>query len=211
MRLGRDVVVDLSMWRRSTRDRYRALVEQAGGRWRLVYLRASPDLLRRRLDGRSAREDANARFPITAAILDRYLRGFEAPDGEGEEIVDVDSAELVERVRRLCLPLPEVTERLSHGEPTWFVRGRTTFVMFADHHHDDRVGFVCAAGPGGQEALLAADPERFYYPPYVGHRGWVGVRLDVEGVDWTEVDELVVDAYRAVAPKRLVALLDSIG
>lgn len=123
----------------------------------------------------------------------------------------MDSAELVERVRRLCLALPETTERLSHGEPTWFVRDRKTFVMFADRHHDDRVGLVCAAGPGVQEALLATDPGRFYYPAYVGHRGWLGVRLDVEGVDWTEIAELVVDAYRTVAPKRLVALLDSTG
>jgi hypothetical protein len=58
------------------------------------------------------------------------------------------------RLRRLCLSLPEVTERLSHGEPTWFVRGRTTFVTYADHHHDDRLAFWCAAPPGTQEALV---------------------------------------------------------
>jgi hypothetical protein len=105
----------------------------------------------------------------------------------------------LEALRRLCLALPETTERPSHGEPTWFVRDRTTFVTYADHHHDDRLAFWCAAQPGVQEALVASDPERFFRPPYVGHRGWLGVYLDVP-VDWDEVAELVADAYRTVAP-----------
>jgi hypothetical protein len=104
------------------------------------------------------------------------------------------------------MALPEVTEKLSHGEPTWFVR--KSFVMFADHHHDDRLAFWCAAPPGAQEELVAADPERFFRPPYVGGRGWLGVYLDVPDVDWTEIAEIVTDAYRQVAPKRLVARLD---
>jgi hypothetical protein len=114
------------------------------------------------------------------------------------------------RLRALCMALPEVTERDSHGEPTWFVRGKKTFVVFADHHHDDRLGFWCAAAPGTQEALLAERPDGYFYPPYVGHRGWLGVRLDVT-VDWTEIGEIVTDAYRVVAPKKLVALLDEVG
>ncbi|MFC4002159.1 MmcQ/YjbR family DNA-binding protein [Prauserella oleivorans] len=114
------------------------------------------------------------------------------------------------RLRELCLALPETTERLSHGEPTWFVRGRKTFVTYADHHHDDRVAFWCAASPGVQEALVAADPAKYFRPPYVGHRGWVGVRVDVP-VDWTEIAELVTDAYRVVAPRTLVATLDQQG
>jgi hypothetical protein len=114
----------------------------------------------------------------------------------------------VERLRALCLALPEVTEKISHGEPTWFVR--KTFVTFADHHHDDRLAFWCAAPPGVQEELVAADPERFFRPPYVGARGWLGVRLDVE-VDWDEIAELVTDAYRTVAPRKLITLLDSAG
>ncbi|GAA3119070.1 MmcQ/YjbR family DNA-binding protein [Planomonospora alba] len=112
----------------------------------------------------------------------------------------------LESLRRLCLALPETTERLSHGEPTWFVRGRKAFVMYADHHHDDRLAFWCAAPPGVQEALVAESPERFFRPPYVGHRGWLGVYLDVPR-DWTEITELVTDAYRTVAPKSLLALL----
>lgn len=115
--------------------------------------------------------------------------------------------ESLDRLRALCLALPETTERLSHGEPTWFVRGRKTFVTFADRHHDDRVAFWCAAAPGVQEELVAEDPARFFRPPYVGHRGWLGVYLDVE-VDWAEVAEIVSDAYRRIAPKALAARLD---
>jgi hypothetical protein len=110
------------------------------------------------------------------------------------------------RLRALCLALPEVTEKLSHGEPTWFVR--KVFVMYANHHHDDVLGFWCAAPPGTQEALVAERPDRFFRPPYVGHRGWLGVRLDRPGTDWDEIAEIVTDAYREIAPKKLVALLD---
>ena len=110
-------------------------------------------------------------------------------------------------LRRLCLALPETTERLSHGEPTWFIRGKKTFVTYADHHHDDKLGFWCPAPPGVQEELVAAEPERFFRPPYVGHRGWLGVRLDVD-VDWDEIEQIVIDAYRMVAPKVLIAQLD---
>ncbi|WP_158881838.1 MmcQ/YjbR family DNA-binding protein [Amycolatopsis anabasis] len=111
-------------------------------------------------------------------------------------------------LRRLCLALPETTERLSHGEPAWFVRDKKVFVTFADHHHDDRLAFWCAAAPGTQEALVAEAPEKYFRPPYVGHRGWLGVWLDVSPLDWTEIGELVTDAYRLIAPKRLVAELD---
>jgi hypothetical protein len=108
------------------------------------------------------------------------------------------------RLRALCLALPEVTEKVSHGEPTWFVR--RVFVMYAERHHDDRVAFWCAAPPGAQEELVAAEPERFFRPPYVGGRGWLGVRLDRDP-DWTEIAEIVTDAHRQIAPARLVARL----
>lgn len=116
------------------------------------------------------------------------------------------SEDPLDRLRHLCLALPETTERLSHGEPTWFVRDKKTFVMFADHHHDDRLAFWCAAPPGVQEALVGSDPDRFFVPPYVGHRGWLGVWLDVP-VEWDEIAELVTDAFRVVAPAKLVAQL----
>jgi hypothetical protein len=118
----------------------------------------------------------------------------------------------LERLRALCLALPETTERLSHGEPTWFVRGKKTFVMFADHHHDDgRLAFWCAAPPGAQEELVEAEPDRFFRPPYVGHRGWLGVRLDVVPVDWDEIREIVAAAFRQVAPKTLAAQVPASG
>jgi hypothetical protein len=117
------------------------------------------------------------------------------------------SADPLERLRALCLALPEATERISHGEPTWFVRGKKTFATYANHHHDDRLSFWCAAPDGAQEILIATNPERFFRPPYVGHRGWIGVRLDVP-VDWDQIADLIVDAYRTVAPKKLVEQLD---
>jgi hypothetical protein len=112
----------------------------------------------------------------------------------------------VGRLREICLALPETTERLSHGEPTFFVRGKKTFVMYADHHHDDRLAFWCAAPEYFQRMLVQAEPQRFFVPPYVGHRGWIGVRLDVDP-DWEEIATIVDAAYRQVAPKRLVAEL----
>jgi hypothetical protein len=111
----------------------------------------------------------------------------------------------LDRLRTLCLELPEATERLSHGEPTWFVR--KVFVSFAGRHHDDRVACWCAATAEERDALVAEDPDRFFVPPYVGGRGWLGVYLDVPGVNWAELSEIVREAYRLVAPKRLAALL----
>jgi hypothetical protein len=114
----------------------------------------------------------------------------------------------IARLRALCLALPETTERLSHGEPTWFVRDKKTFVTSSDHHHDDRLAFWCAGADGAQEVLVSTEPRKFFRPPYVGHRGWIGVYLDVPEVDWDQIADLVVEAYRQVAPKRLVAELD---
>jgi hypothetical protein len=116
----------------------------------------------------------------------------------------------VERLRAIATALPEVTERLSHGEVSFFCRKQ--FVMVDDHHHGaEHLAFWCAAPPGAQEELVGSRPERYFRPPYVGHRGWVGVRIDrVAGAepDWAEVAEVVTDAYRQVAPARLRALLD---
>ncbi len=118
-----------------------------------------------------------------------------------------DPLDPLKTLRKICLALPETTERLSHGEPTWFIRDKKTFATYANQHHDDRLAFWCAAPDGAQEVLVAQDPERFFRPPYVGHRGWLGVYLDVP-VDWDEVADLVAGAYRTVAPKKLLAQLD---
>jgi hypothetical protein len=121
---------------------------------------------------------------------------------------DADLAGALDRLRTLCLALPEATERLSHGEPTWFVRDRKVFVTFAGRHHDDRVACWCAAAADERDALVGEDPERFFVPPYVGGRGWLGVYLDVDRVDWAELGDIVREAYRLIAPERLAALLE---
>jgi len=114
----------------------------------------------------------------------------------------------LERLRAICLALPGATEKLSHGEAAWFA-GNKQFANTADHHHDDRLSVWCAAPPMTQEMLVKADPLRFFRPPYVGHRGWIGVYLDVPNVDWEELASIIATAYRQVAPKRLLAELDA--
>jgi hypothetical protein len=115
-----------------------------------------------------------------------------------------DPNQILERIRTLCLGLPETTERLSHGAPTFFVRGKRAFLMvMTNHHGDGRFAIWCAAPDDVQRMLVDADPERFFVPPYVGHRGWLGVRLD-RGLDWDELAGIVEDAYAEVAPAKLV-------
>ncbi|HET7857260.1 MAG TPA: serine hydrolase [Gaiellaceae bacterium] len=111
---------------------------------------------------------------------------------------------ILDRIRELCLSLPESSERLSHGHPTFFVRGKRSFAMVLDDHHGDgRFALWCAAEDGMQQMLTEADPARFFRPPYVGHRGWLGVRLD-RGLFWDELAGLLEDAYAEVAPAKLV-------
>ena len=110
----------------------------------------------------------------------------------------------LQRIREICLALPETSERLSHGAPTFFVRGKRAFVMvLTNHHGDGRFAIWCAAADGMQRMLAEADPERFFVPPYVGHRGWIGLRLD-RGLDWEELAGIAEDAYAEVAPEKLV-------
>jgi hypothetical protein len=105
------------------------------------------------------------------------------------------------------MSLPGVTEKVSHGAPAFFVRKQFA-MLWPDGHHDHRFPHLwCAAPPGAQEHLAVAEPNRFFRPPYVGGRGWVGVRLD-GNVEWEEVAHMCEDAYRVVAPKHLVAELD---
>ena len=113
------------------------------------------------------------------------------------------SGDWIERVRAICLALPEATERLSHGEPTFFVNGKKVFVTCADHHHDDRLAIWCSAPEGFQRMLVEAAPDRFFVPPYVGPKGWVGLRLDTPRVNWREVKNLAFAAYYLTAPDSL--------
>jgi len=108
------------------------------------------------------------------------------------------------RVRELCLALPETSERLSHGAPAFFIAEKKTFVVFHDDHHGDgRLAIWCAAPDGAQEMLVDAAPESYFRPPYVGHRGWLGVRLDGDLAD-DELAGTIEDAYLTVAPKKLI-------
>jgi hypothetical protein len=110
----------------------------------------------------------------------------------------------VDRLRAICLALPEATEKIAWGEPTWRVRGKL-FAQLDDHHHGaDHLAVWLPAPLGEQEAMVFTDPARFFRPPYVGSRGWVGVRIDRKP-DWTLVARLVEQAYRVVAPPRLQA------
>src|SRR2546425_10377346 len=106
------------------------------------------------------------------------------------------------RLRAICLALPEATEKIAWGEPTWRVRGKL-FAQLDDHHHGaDHLAVWLPAPLGEQEAMIFTDPVRFFRPPYVGQRGWVGVRID-RRLDWALLATLVAQAYRQGAPPRL--------
>ena len=115
-----------------------------------------------------------------------------------------EQATVLAKLREICLALPETSERLSHGAPTFFVREKRAFLMvLTNHHGDGRFAIWCAAPDGMQKMLVEGDPERFFVPPYVGHRGWLGVRLD-RGIHWDELAGIAEDAYADVAPAKLV-------
>jgi hypothetical protein len=132
--------------------------------------------------------------------------------GCDDGLVPPATADLLDSVRRLCLALPEVTEGLTHGGETWFVR-RRSFAKFVDpakHRLDERhVALWAAAPPGARNELIAEDSRRFFVPRFGGY-DWVGVRLDLQPdePDWQEVAEILTDGYRQVAPKFLIARLD---
>jgi hypothetical protein len=113
-------------------------------------------------------------------------------------------------LREICSGFPEVTERPSHGAPTWFVRDKSSFVtLWANGHHDHHFPHLwCAAPPGAQAELIESEPGRFFRPPYVGHRGWIGVRLDGK-IDWAEMAAVCEEAYVTIAPATLVRRLRS--
>jgi hypothetical protein len=109
-----------------------------------------------------------------------------------------------DRLRAICLALPEASEKEAWGHPTYRVRDRI-FAMEAQS--ESGLAMWCKAPEGSQMVLVGADPARFFVPPYVGHKGWIGMRLD-DDPDWEEVAGLVTRSYRMTAPKRLVKTLD---
>ena len=112
----------------------------------------------------------------------------------------------LERVRRLCLALPETAETTGHGRPVFQVRGKTFAHHMDDHHGDGRVALWVKSTHEAQADAVEAEPERFFVPPYVGPAGWLGLRLDVDP-DWEEVEGVLREAWRLQAPTRLQALL----
>lgn len=114
--------------------------------------------------------------------------------------------DLLERLRKLCLAYPEATEKLTWEESHTF-RVRDKIFAMTGHDHDGRIGVWCKGAPGAQDVLVGAAPDRYYSPPYVGSRGWVGAHLDSD-TDWNQIAVIVEDSFRLVAPKRVAALLD---
>lgn len=112
------------------------------------------------------------------------------------------------RVRKLCLSLPEAHEVEAWGEPTFRVRNKmfATFASASNHHGGGRHAVWCKAAPENQRLLVESNPDRYFRPPYVGPSGWVGIHLDGD-VDWDDVADLLRDAYRMIAPRKLVAQL----
>jgi predicted DNA-binding protein (MmcQ/YjbR family) len=105
------------------------------------------------------------------------------------------------RLRKICLALPEATEQEAWGDPTYRVRGK---IFAMEKRGDGRLSVWFKAPEGSQAVLIGADPETFFRPPYVGHKGWVGMRLDRKP-DWDEVAKLIARSHRMTAPKKLAA------
>jgi predicted DNA-binding protein (MmcQ/YjbR family) len=112
--------------------------------------------------------------------------------------------QLTDRLRAICLALPEAVEKEASGDPTFRVRNK---IFAMEKRGDGRISVWCKAPPGSQMVLVGADPDRFFVPPYVGHKGWIGMRLD-DAPDWREVALVIRRSYRLIAPKRLAALVE---
>jgi hypothetical protein len=119
------------------------------------------------------------------------------PSGAPKELVELQ----LSRVRELCTSLPDVTEKISHGFPTYFVK-KKCFAYFLDNHHNDgRLALWCMAPPGAQAMLVDSDSDYYFVPPYVGHQGWVGVRLDKDN-EWSQIAAVLENAYETRAAKK---------
>ncbi|MGQ0582939.1 MAG: MmcQ/YjbR family DNA-binding protein [Reyranella sp.] len=109
----------------------------------------------------------------------------------------------IDRLRAICLALPEATEKEAWGDPTFRVRDK---IFAMEKRGDGRISVWCKAPPGSQAVLVGADARRFFVPPYVGSKGWIGVRLD-DKPDWDDVAAVVRRSYQLIAPKKLAALV----
>jgi predicted DNA-binding protein (MmcQ/YjbR family) len=116
--------------------------------------------------------------------------------------------DLVSRLREICLELPEAEEKIAWSTPTFRVGGKI-FAQYEEYlHGDTRIGVWCKAPDGMQEALVSTEPDAFYIPPYVGHKGWVAARLDLDP-DWDQVRMVIEESYRLTAPKRALKALEA--
>ena len=116
--------------------------------------------------------------------------------------------EQIERVRKICITFPETTEKISHGEPTWFARKRVFATFSNNHHNDGHVAVIIPAAIGIQEALIKAEPEKFYKPPYVGVHGWIGIELN--RVSDEELTLHINEAWKLIAPPKLQAQINEL-
>lgn len=114
----------------------------------------------------------------------------------------------MKRLRSICLSFPETAERVSFGDPNWTVNGKG-FAAQKGNYDGGRPSLWFKPAPGEREDLLASASDRFFIPPYVGGKGWLAMYLDAPTLDWSEVEELVEDSYRNMAPKRALRILDS--
>ena len=122
---------------------------------------------------------------------------------EHARLEPLNMAEQLDRVRRICATLPGTSEKLSHGEPTFFV-AKKVYAMFANNHHGDgHIAIWIPAGPGVQEMLVSTFPKKYFRPPYVGVRGWIGVEIDE--VSDEELTAHLIDSWKLIAPKKLAA------
>jgi hypothetical protein len=115
----------------------------------------------------------------------------------------------LDRVTRICRTLPEAGFELAGKHATYQVRKKTFAYYLNDHHGDGIIAICCKVMPGDNAALIAAHPKKFYMPAYIGPRGWVALRLDIPGVDWNEVSDLIRGSYRLVAPQKLACLISA--
>jgi hypothetical protein len=133
------------------------------------------------------------------------MRAPDVPGGWSEE----DRNGVRARLSELASRLPDVQTEESHGHTGYLLRGKRFAWLLVDHHGDERLALCVKAAPGEQQALVSSDPRRYFVPPYVGHRGWVGVNLDdASRPDWTEVAALLEQAWRMTATKRAIAAYD---
>jgi predicted DNA-binding protein (MmcQ/YjbR family) len=111
------------------------------------------------------------------------------------------AASALEHVREICLALPGTTEKISHGEPAYFLKSGQYLYFLDNHHGDGRLAVWLAAPPGMQESLIESDPQHFFRPPYVGVRGWVGINLNT-GLEWSAIAALIAEGHRFIEAKR---------